>query len=189
MNVVATAIPLGAPTQARKSALDVNATYQNHAAAAHRLALRILHDRELAADAVQEAFLSLWLLRERYADSRNDVQGLLRTLVQRRAVDIIRQRSAGPPTTALAGAEHLSDDRHDVHEQAVGALYAARVRAAITSLAPARREVLLLSFVQGHTQNQIATSLGIPIGTVKSRLARARTDLKRLLPREIAPDW
>ncbi len=170
------------PDRRASRGLDIVALYRNHAGAAHRLALRILHDHDLAADAVQDAFLSLWLLRNRDAGSHPDAHGLLRTLVQRRAVDIIRKRSSGPPTTKLSEVDQVIDEHADVHEQAVGALYAARVEAAIELLTPAKREVLLLAFVQGYSQNEIATSLGIPVGTVKSRLTRARTDLKQLLP-------
>ena len=167
--------------EGRHARLDIVAMYRDHAGPAHRLALRILRDHDLAADAVQEAFLSLWLLREHCDGDSGETFGLLRTLVHRRAVDILRHRAAGPATIVLPDAESVPDERLDVHDQVVGILYAARVYAAIGALDPARRAVLVLAAVHGQTQSEIAAALGIPIGTVKSRLARARIDLRGLL--------
>jgi RNA polymerase sigma-70 factor (ECF subfamily) len=75
----------------------------------------------------------------------------------------------------------LADDRLDVHEQVVANLYTAQLHAAIGSLSPAKREALLLAYVHDRTLPEIAATLGIPLGTVKSRLARGRDDLKKLL--------
>jgi RNA polymerase sigma-70 factor (ECF subfamily) len=170
---------------------DIATTYRNHASSAHRVAYRVLRDHELAADAVQEAFLSLWLLRARYGDidGSGDSYGLLRVLVHRRAVDILRRRSAGPSTVALdSAAEQFSGEQTGVDEQVVAALDTARVHAAIRSLTPHKRDALVLAYVQGRTHDEIATALNVPIGTVKSRLARARNDLKRLLPADLVSE-
>src|SRR5262245_37553462 len=67
--------------------------YNRHRAAAYGLAVRILHDRELAEDAVHDAFIAAWRSASRFAPERSQPRSWLLMLVHRRAVDIIRRRA------------------------------------------------------------------------------------------------
>ncbi len=85
--------------------------YRRYGPAAYRLAVRRVHDRDLAADVVQEAFLSLWRSRHSFQADRGSVGGLLGTLVHRRAVELLRRRASWPATELLDEyhAETLTD--------------------------------------------------------------------------------
>jgi RNA polymerase sigma-70 factor (ECF subfamily) len=158
------------------------AVYQMHGAAAHRLARHILQDKDLAADAVQEAFLSLWLLGDSYVTERRDLAGLLRTLVHHRAVDLLRNRRSGVSTVPLDDAATVGalDPDDGPEDQAFAADQKDRVAGAIRTLSPAKREVLVLAYVKGLSHVRIADLLGMPLGTVKTRIRGAKRDLREV---------
>ena len=156
--------------------------YDRFGKVAYGLALRVLRDPDLAEDAVQEAFLTVWRQAESFDPSRGKASTWIFTLVHRRAVDLVRRQSrfsalpdqleAMAPQTLVA--ESVDDDVE---------LREARrnVRAALATLSQAEREVLDLAYWGGLTQSEIATALGIPTGTVKSRTFNALAHLREAL--------
>jgi RNA polymerase sigma-70 factor (ECF subfamily) len=162
--------------------------YVAHAPAARRLALTILRDEHLAADAVQEAFVSLWLLGELYRPDRGGYWALLRTLVHHRAVDILRSRGSGPRTVPLDGVIEavLVDSNRGPEGSVLASDEAGRVLTAVNALAPAKREVLVLAYGQGHSHSQIAGLLRVPLGTVKARIRAAKIDLTAVLSPQLS---
>ena len=163
-------------------AVDFAIVYSLHAAKARRRARVILHDEHLAADAVQEAVISLWLLGDRCTPERGSYSALLWTLTHRRAVDIVRRRNAGLRTVHLgASAALLVDPQLGPEDTAVAGEQAVRLWAAVDALTPNKREVVTLTYRYGHSNARIAGLLGIPLGTVKGRLRAAKADLLELL--------
>ncbi len=162
--------------------------YDRFGKVAYRLALRVLRDPALAEDAVQEAFLAVWRQAATFDPSRGKASTWILTLVHRRAVDLVRRQSrfgalpdqleAMAPQTVVA--ESVDDDVE---------LREARrtVRAALATLSKAEREVLELAYWGGLTQSEIATALGIPYGTVKSRTFNALAHLREALSQESEP--
>jgi RNA polymerase sigma-70 factor (ECF subfamily) len=158
--------------------------YDRFGTVAYRLALRIVRDASLAEDVVQEAFLTVWRQADRFECSRGSASTWILTLVHRRAVDLVRKQArfnALPEELeAMASravfAESTDDDV---------ALREARrkVQAALATLSRAEREVLELAYWGGLTQSEIATALGIPSGTVKSRTFTALARLREALSR------
>ena len=156
--------------------------YDRFGKVAYRLALRVVRDPALAEDAVQEAFLAVWRQAASFDRSRGKASTWIFTLVHRRAVDLVRRQSrfsalpdqleAMAPQTLVA--ESVDDDVE---------LREARrnVRAALATLSQAEREVLDLAYWGGLTQSEIATALGIPTGTVKSRTFHALAHLREAL--------
>jgi RNA polymerase sigma factor (sigma-70 family) len=156
--------------------------YDRFGKVAYGLALRVLRDAALAEDAVQEAFLAVWRQAARFDRSRGTAATWILTIVHRRAVDLVRSQAsfnAAPDQLEVMGtpavvAESAADDV---------ALREARgeVQAALATLSRAEREVLGLAYWCGLTQSQIATALGIPSGTVKSRTFSALARLRETL--------
>jgi RNA polymerase sigma-70 factor (ECF subfamily) len=152
--------------------------YDRYGRIAYRLALRILRDAQLAQDAVQDAFLAAWRTARAFDSRRGTPSAWLLTLVHRRAVDVVR-REDRRRTDTLADAPVAAGEATD--EEAERREERRRVQAALDVLTPAEREALELAYYGGLTQTEIAERLGVPLGTVKSRmfagLARLRDSL------------
>jgi RNA polymerase sigma-70 factor (ECF subfamily) len=146
--------------------------------AAARLVLR---DRELARDAVQEAFVRAW----------RDLPGLrdpdrfdawLRRLVVNACIDLLRRRRSRPMEVEI-------DDLHPATADEI-ASFADRdaLDRALASLSPDHRTVVVLHYYLGVPMPEAAISMGVPVGTAKSRLNRAIAHLRTLLEQGAEPD-
>jgi RNA polymerase sigma-70 factor (ECF subfamily) len=140
------------------------------------LLFAFLHDQAQAEDAVQDAFASA-LLRWRSLRGYHDPEAWVRKVALRRAIDHHRRNTRqlrallrlGPPASLPpVGAEHVDLVR------------------ALRKLPLAQREVLVLHYVAELAVEQVAAELGVPVGTVKSRLVRGRAALARDLGGSIA---
>lgn len=165
------------------------AVARQHAPALYRVALRLTGRREDAEDLVQETLVrSLPRLRRFEGRARlstylfralgNLWKNQLRSARRSRLVDRFRgtQREDG----ALA-APDPPDPRPLAMERLEAAARAAQVRQAVARLEPTRRLTLLLREVEEMPYEEIAEATGVAVGTVRSRLARAREDLRRML--------
>lgn len=138
--------------------------YQRHRAYVLRVALRYTRDRELAADALQEVFMHL--LRQFPPPGPGlELTARLSTylfpIARNAAITLLRKagrpdRAGTDPDRLPAAADPAGGDDD--------------IERLLASLAPERREILSLRFVDGMALDEIATALGIPLGTVKSRL-------------------
>jgi RNA polymerase sigma factor (sigma-70 family) len=152
--------------------------YDRFGRPAYGLALRILRDRSLAEDAVQDAFLGVWRSAGRFMPERANAGAWILTLVHRRAVDLVRRedrRRAETLDEARAGVAGASD------EAAWLKLERERVQAALRKLPDQQREALELAYYGGFTQSELAERLGQPLGTIKSRMFGGLARLRELL--------
>ncbi len=168
------------PTAAEAKRFEAIALPQ--ADAAYTLALRLTRQAEAAEDVVHEAYLSAL---NRFSDYRGgDPRAWILTIVRHKAYDWLRERARKPTVSLSALADDLDED-FDIpdlsQETAEQALIrkgdAAGMQAAIDTLPPRLREVLLLREMEALSYRQIAEITDAPIGSVMSRLARARTQL------------
>ena len=165
---------------------DLAVLYGSYGPSAYRLATRWVGDRDLAADVVQEAFLSLWRARHSYRPERGPVGGLLYTLVHRRAVELLRRRASWPVAEPL---DHqlettLPDKRPGPDELATAGDQTRRVLDALDRLPAAKSQPFRLAWLHEYRTVEIAALLGVPQGTVKNRIVSARSQLQMLIPRE-----
>jgi RNA polymerase sigma-70 factor (ECF subfamily) len=152
--------------------------YGRHAKTALGLAVRVLRDRTLAEDAVQEAFLAAWRQAGSYrADCARPATWLL-TFVHRRAVDQVRrqQRNFADSLERDPHSERTAED-----ETVTSIPTRAWIRAGLDRLPAPDREVLELAYFAGLTQPEIAEHLQAPLGTIKSRTSTALQRLNRAL--------
>jgi len=152
--------------------------YDRLGGVAYRLAVRILRDPALAQDAVQDAFLGVWRTAAAFDPSRGKASTWLLTLVHRRAVDVVRRedrRRAEPLEDAPVASGEATDETAEVREER------RRVQAALAQLPADQREALELAYYGGLTQSELAERLGVPLGTVKSRMFTGLSKLRDLL--------
>ena len=145
-----------------------------------RYALRMSGSQSIAEDVTQEVFLSLIRDRSDYQASRGTVKSYLYGMARYRLLRRLqRERRHVSLDTSDGGADeaalddlrsHYDPFRELVHEEVVGL-----VRQAVLSLPEHFREVIVLCYLQEMNYAEAAEIIGCPIGTVRSRLARART--------------
>lgn len=144
--------------------------YDRLARQAFGLAYRILGEGQSAEDVVQEAFLTVWRQAERINPARGSLTSFLMTVVHHKAIDLLRARrgqAARNLALDLSAVPRAASDVADVVMESAGR---DEVRAALRSLPDEQRRPIELAYFEGLTHVEIAEALGLPLGTVKSRL-------------------
>jgi RNA polymerase sigma-70 factor (ECF subfamily) len=138
--------------------------YRLYSARLYGLGLRLVGDRGMAEELVQETFLRLWRSAERFDPERGTVRTFVFTIARRVAVDLLRRRASRPLVTGEPDESAVLDD-----EAFDALLLRLDVRDALDSLSAKHREVLELMLDEDLGRAEIAARLGIPVGTVKTR--------------------
>jgi RNA polymerase sigma-70 factor (ECF subfamily) len=183
----------------------IAAAYDRHAQAVYAAAFRLVGDRVIAEDVVQETFLALWNRAETFDAARGSLATWLTTVARHRAVDRLRAAGRRPRTIALGGVGPTGEGEDpDALERLLAtaagtptvgdpeAAFAAvelreTLARALATMSDPEREVIALAYRDELTQSEIAARLGWPLGTVKTRTRRALYRLRSALA-EIAPD-
>lgn len=161
--------------------------YDRHAGMLFALALRIVRDRSEAQDVVHDAFVAVGERASQYVPERGAVGAWIVTLVRNLSIDRMRRRERraaiardviahDPDAKAAAPA--------DPEALLAGATERERVRRALAQLPEVQRVTLEIAFYEGLTYAEIAEREGVPLGTIKSRAARALQALREALGRE-----
>jgi len=154
---------------------EFNRWVDDHAPALFRLAYRLIGDSHEAEDLVQETFRSAWKSRNSYLTETGE-RAWLAAILRRRVVDRWRKK---PPPQATGG-----DSVIELSVAAVDPLaneYSDEMQAALNRLPVELRETLLLVVVGELTHQEAANLLQVPLGTILSRVSRARTRLREFL--------
>jgi RNA polymerase sigma factor (sigma-70 family) len=147
---------------------------------AYGLAFKVLRDDRLAEDAVQEAFLVVWRTAAGFRADIAKASTWILTLVHRRAVDIVRreERRRADPLDDLDRDAGTSESAED---EAWLGFERRRVQGAVQQLPYAQREAIELAYYGGFSQSELAERLGLPLGTIKSRMFAGLARLRELL--------
>lgn len=150
--------------------------YDRYASILLALALRIIRDRREAEDLLHDVFLEVWRSAKDYDLARGRVRTWLIIRMRSRALDVTKSarvsRRSGDPEVL---------DRMVAEGDVAGSPDRQRVRAALAELSADQRQVLELAYFDGQSCSEIAERIGIPIGTVKSRLAAGLGKLRQTL--------
>lgn len=177
---------------ARLAAGDLRALeelYDRHAPVVFGMLSHLIPDRRDREELLQETFLAVWRHAGAYDGRRGSVSSWLLTIAHRKAIDLLRSRRARPPELPLNPAPRTapgaSSDGWVAPEPAAGDDTDREVREAVVQaiggLTPEQRDVVILAYFFGYSCTEIAAIRRIPVGTVKSRMQRALTRLRRLL--------
>ncbi|HEY8041792.1 MAG TPA: sigma-70 family RNA polymerase sigma factor [Polyangiaceae bacterium] len=169
-------------------ALAVATLYDRHAGMLLGLSLRIVRDRPEAEDVVHDAFVMVGERARQYVPERGAVGAWLVTLVRNLSIDRTRRRDrrgAIARNVLAHDPEALASSRPlDPETQLAGAGERHRVRRALALLPEVQRTTLEIAFYEGLTYAEIAERENVPLGTIKSRAARALTALREALAAE-----
>jgi RNA polymerase sigma-70 factor (ECF subfamily) len=150
--------------------------YERYRRRIYAFALRRLRDRERAEDAVQETFAAVWRSAGTYRAERGAAGAWLYAVSRNAIVDRFRSRpeeSGDPPD--------VPDEKDGPAQRAERDWVAGRVHSALRTLPEKERAVIELAYWRGLSQSEVADSLGIPLGTVKTRTRSALSRLADLL--------
>ena len=159
------------------SASDLEALFREHWPRAHRAAFLVVHDAAAAEDIAQEAFLSAIRSLDRF-DRRRPFGPWLHRIVVNRAIDWARARTI----RGEVGGDAIA--HKEAPPSAPGDPYSKPMWAALATLSPEHRAVIVLRHVLEYTPGEIADLLDLPRGTVNSRLRRGLDRLRDALPEE-----
>lgn len=143
------------------------------------VAMRIVRDRHLAEEVLQEAFLQIWKSAATFDAVRGSGRGWIYTVVRHRALHEVRKRGHGV-NVAIEDLENLADHRQLAESVPVD-IDASELERCLEQLEPQKRECIIHAFVEGYTHEQIAQRLRTPLGTVKSWVRRGLLSLKECL--------
>jgi RNA polymerase sigma-70 factor, ECF subfamily len=171
-----------------------NALVEKHQNAAYALALRMLGDPDTAADVTQEAFFSAYRALGSFHGS--SFRAWLLRIVSNGCYDVFRARGRQPVTSLEAMLEHddssssdsrlpsaMVDPSWSPEENALRVETIHTIEAALLLLPPDQRLAVVLCDIQGMSYEEVARIMETPLGTVKSRIARARAQLRTILTR------
>ena len=145
--------------------------------------VRILNNREEAEDVLQEVFLQVWRRAADFDANRGRPFTWLVTLARSRGIDRLRSVASRERVAMAAGAEvnEASDDVSDAATDAIRSEQRGVVNNALSQLPEEQKRPLMLAYFDGLTQSEIATQLGAPLGTVKTRMRSGMMKLRELL--------
>jgi RNA polymerase sigma-70 factor (ECF subfamily) len=152
-----------------------NTLVDEHGPALYRIAYRLVGDRHEAEDVVQETYRSAWKSRESYESGRGD-RAWLAAILRRRVIDRLRRHPPPHPFDA-SGPHEASVDGVDPF----ACQYTDEMQHALAQLPEELRETLLLVVVGELTHQEVADLLEVPLGTILSRVSRARRRLREAL--------
>ncbi|MDI1481814.1 sigma-70 family RNA polymerase sigma factor [Polyangium sp. y55x31] len=182
----------GRQSRAERDALDARAMrricdgdddaiaeiYDRHASVAYGLALKIVRDALEAEDVVHDAFVAIVERADQYRAERGTVVAWLVTTVRNLALDRARRRTRRAQITDEELRHEPIEPVIDPESSSVLDLERRAVRAALVGLPAAQRATLETAFFEGLSYPEIAERDGVPLGTVKSRAARALSALR-----------
>ena len=158
----------------------LSALYDRYARTVYGVGLKILGNRSLAEDLVQEVFLKVWRSSHTFDSSRSSFSTWLYRVTRSCALDLYRKRASRVRQVSdgdlhIATARDSSNGPQEVVDES---WLSWRVSRALEVLDAAHREVIELAYFGGLSQREISERTGMPLGTVKSRTASAFKSLR-----------
>jgi RNA polymerase sigma factor (sigma-70 family) len=156
----------------------LTALYTTYQAPLFRYLLQLTNDRGLAEEVLQDTLVAVWKSARTF-EGRSSVQTWLIGIARRQAHNTLRRRAL--PRADVAELEILPSSNPEPEDAVLAKAEQEELATAIRWLSPVHREVLTLTFMHDLSYGEIARVVGVPEGTVKSRLSNAKRALRALL--------
>jgi RNA polymerase sigma-70 factor, ECF subfamily len=144
------------------------------------VSLRIVRERPLAEEALQDSFVSIWKHAGDYAQAKSAPTTWMTAIVRNRSLDIVRRTREEPDVDDTLAAA-LADEGAVPVAQAEARAHAHAVRECLDELDPEQRQTIALAFFHGLTHSELASHLRRPLGTVKTHVRRGLAKLRDCL--------
>ncbi|MEN0102215.1 MAG: ECF RNA polymerase sigma factor SigK [Curtobacterium sp.] len=134
------------------------------------LITRLLKDRAQSEEVAQEVFLEVWQQAAKFDTTRGSASSWVLTMAHRRAVDRVRAAQASRDRDTKIGIRDFESGFDQVSESVEIRIEHERVSRALARLTEFQRQAVQMSYYGGYSHSEMAELLGVPIGTVKTRL-------------------
>jgi RNA polymerase sigma factor (sigma-70 family) len=144
------------------------------------VAMRILHRRSLAEDAVQDAFVQIWQKAATFDPKRGEAQAWIFAILRHRALNLLR----GERRTELVDDFEpmgLINDQEDPEAVVLRLSDAGALKRCLERLEPMRRKIIMLAYLHGLSHGELAGQFGVPLGTMKSWIHRSLLVLRECM--------
>ena len=153
--------------------------YDNYAHALNGVIYKLVDNEQLREDILQEAFLKIWNNFAQYDNTKGRLFTWIVNLTRNLTIDKLRSKSykkqqkisTNENSVIAYEDKSISDTMHDT----IG------LRKQIEQLKPDQKIIIDLAYFSGYTQNEISEEIGIPLGTVKTRMRSAINELRKLM--------
>ena len=151
--------------------------YDNYAGALLTIIRNIVSDEELANDILQEVFVKVWKQIESYDSTKGRLFTWMLNIARNASIDTIRSKGYqnSQQNRELTEDVYIAGGTSEIRIDQIG------LRKVVHSLKQEYKVLVELSYFQGYTQDEIAKMLGIPLGTVKTRLRTALIQLREII--------
>lgn len=153
-----------------------NYLYDNYSAALFGIVMKTVQDETVAADVLQEVFVKIWKNIPLYDSSKGRLYTWMLNIARNHSIDVVRSKAhqQGQKTIDIDCAVYDGGSTKTVQNN----IDTLGLKKQVMSLKPEWRILIDLAYFQGFTQEEIAKTLDVPLGTVKTRLRSAMTALK-----------
>lgn len=145
------------------------------------VSLRIVRERHLAEEVLQDSFVNIWNNAALYATAKSAPMTWMTAIVRNRSLDIVRRPLVEVADEDDYFALNLQDDAPGPQDRLAAARDQARVERCMQGLDAEQKQTIALAFFHGLTHSEVADHLGRPLGTVKTHIRRGLQKLKGCL--------
>jgi len=153
--------------------------YDNYAEALNGIIYRIVENRELAEDILQEAFVKIWNNFSNYDTAKGRLFTWMLNIARNLTIDTLR--SKGYKKQAKISSDENSVSNFTDDSNVAERFDAMGIKKQLVNLKPEQRNIIDLAYFNGYTQDEISKEMGIPLGTVKTRMRAAIIELRKML--------
>lgn len=163
--------------------------YDRYSRLVFSLAIKTVGDQAVAEEITQDVFFRIWEKAATYHAEQAKVSTWLTSIARYRSIDMLRRRGVRPESNSIAWPELPpgsvpSTDGRRPEDFAAESLQAQRVRDAVEQLPVEQQQALEMAYFYGYSHSQIAETLDIPLGTIKTRIRLGMQKLRKILIEE-----
>lgn len=153
--------------------------YDNYAGALNTVIFKMVENKELAEDVLQEAFVKIWNNFENYDKSKGRLFTWMLNITRNLTIDTLRSKSF-KKQKKISGDENSVSSLEEI-KTGIDRYDAMGLRKQVSNLKEDQRSIINMAYFFGYTQDEISKHLGIPLGTVKTRMRTAIIELRKKL--------
>lgn len=152
--------------------------YDRYSSEIYRYAVRLLADQDLAEECVAETFSRFLHALKHGNGPRHNLRAYLFRIAHNWITDYFRRQ---PPSSVMIYPELISDSEIDLQDSLIQNLEEEQIRVALQLLTPDQRQVVILKYIEGWRNKEVAQAMDKPVGAIKSLHHRALNSLRRIL--------